>query len=83
MQECILHDSIYRNSKIEKMDIHFLMFTYFSETECEWGRDREREGDTDSQAGSMLWAVSTGPDAGLEPMNNELMTWAEVGCLTD
>ena len=34
----------------------------------------EREGDRESQAGSRLWAVSTGPDAGLELMKCEIMT---------
>ena len=32
----------------------------------------EREGDTESEAGSRL--VSTEPDAGLEPMNYEIVT---------
>ena len=43
------------------------------ETEHEWGRGRER-GDTESEAGSRLLAVSTKPDAGLEPTNHEIMT---------
>ena len=43
----------------------------------------EREGDTESETGSRLWAVSTEPDAGLELMDREIMTWAEVGRLTD
>ena len=43
----------------------------------------EREGDTDSEAGSRLRAVNTEPDAGLELMNREIMTRAEVGRLTD
>ena len=34
----------------------------------------EREGDTESEAGSRLQAVITGPDAGLEPMNHKIMT---------
>ena len=34
----------------------------------------ERGGDTESEAGSRLPAVSTEPDAGLEPMNREIMT---------
>ena len=34
----------------------------------------EREGDTESKAGSRLRAVSAEPDAGLEPMNCEIMT---------
>ena len=37
-------------------------------------RGAEREGDTESQAGSRLRAVSTEPDAGLELMNLEIMT---------
>ena len=38
----------------------------------------EREGDTESKAGSRLWAVSTEPDAGFKPTNHEIMTWAKV-----
>ena len=43
----------------------------------------EREGDTESEAGSRLWAVSTEPDPVLEPTDREIMTWAEAGRLTD
>ena len=61
------------------------MFIYF------WGRERqnmsrggaEKEGDTESEAGSRLWAVSTEPDMGLKPMNCEIMTRAEVWLLTN
>ena len=34
----------------------------------------EREGDTESEAGSRLWGVSTEPDTGLELMECEIMT---------
>ena len=34
----------------------------------------EREGDTESKAGSRLRAVSTEPNVGLEPMNPKIMT---------
>ena len=34
----------------------------------------ERRGDTESEAGSKLWAVSTEPDAGLELIDHEIMT---------
>ena len=34
----------------------------------------EREGDTDSEAGSRPQAVSTEPDVGLELTNSEIMT---------
>ena len=46
------------------------------------GRGAEREGDTESKAGSRLRAVSTEPDAGLEPTDREIVTWAEVRPLT-
>ena len=36
---------------------------------------REREGDTELEAGSRLRAVSTEPDAGLKLMSHEIMTW--------
>ena len=38
------------------------------------GGGAEREGDTEFEAGSRLCAVSTEPDAGLEPMDREIMT---------
>ena len=47
------------------------------------GGGAESEGDTDSEAASRLWAVSTEPDVGLEPMKRETMTGAKVGCLTN
>ena len=37
-------------------------------------RDRGREGDTESEAGSRLRAVSREPDAGLELTNREIVT---------
>ena len=47
------------------------------------GGGAEREGDTELEAGSRLWAISPEPDAGLELTNREIMTWAEVGRSTD
>ena len=47
---------------------------------CAQGRGREREGDRIS---SRLHAASVKPDVGLELTNREIMTWAEVGFLTD
>ena len=46
------------------------------------GGGAEREGDTEGEAGPRLRAVSTEPDAGLEPVSREIMTGAEVGRLT-
>ena len=48
---------------------------------CPSGRGAERE--SDSKAGSRLWAVSTEPDMGLEPTNHEITTWAKVEGFTD
>ena len=63
----------------------FLMFIYFwrRDTQSASGGGAEREGDTESEAGSRPWAVSTEPDAGLELTNCEIVTWFEVGRLTD
>ena len=47
------------------------------------GGGAERERDTESEAGSRLWAVSPKPDAGLKLTDREIVTWAEVGRLTD
>ena len=38
------------------------------------GGESEREGDTESEAGSRLGAVSTEPDAGLQLTDREIMT---------
>ena len=62
------------------------MFVYFWERQQRQSVSRggaQREGDTESKAGSGLWAVSTEPDAELEPVNREIITSAEVRCLTD
>ena len=61
------------------------MFIYFWErdTHSMSGERAEREGDTESEAESMLWAVSTEPAAGLELKIGEIMTWAEVRRPTD
>ena len=47
------------------------MFVYFWERgrQSTSGGGAEREGDTESEAGSRLWAFSTESDAGLERMN--------------
>ena len=55
----------------------FNVFTYF------WDRERqsmngggaEREGDTESETGSRLRAISPEPDAGLELIDSEMATW--------
>ena len=54
----------------------FLMFIFIFETgkQSMSGGGAEREGDTESETGSRLQAVSTEPDAGLKPTNREIMT---------
>ena len=44
------------------------------ERECVSRGGAEREGDTESEAGSRLRAVSPEPDAGLELRNREIVT---------
>ena len=64
----------------------FSTFIYFfgdRERQSMNGGGSEREGDTESEAGSRLRAVSTEPDVGLELTDREIMTQAEVGRLTD
>ena len=53
------------------------MFLFIFERENRQSTSRggaEREGDTDSEAGSKLRAVSTEPDVGLEPTNRQIVT---------
>ena len=47
------------------------------------GGGAETEGETECEAGSRLWAVSTEPDMGLKLTDCEIMTWAEVKHSTD
>ena len=75
---------LYSFKKLCYLKKFFLTFIYF------WDRERQRmnrggseRGRPESETGSRLWAVSTEPDAGLELMDHEIMTWAEVGPLTD
>ena len=59
------------------------MFIFERERQSMSGGGAERETHTESEAGSRLWAVSMEPDMGLEIMNCEVMTWAEVRQSTD
>ena len=44
------------------------------------GREGQRDRETQNpKRGSRLRAVSTEPDVGLELMNHEIMSWAEIG----
>ena len=43
--------------------------------EREWGKGRERDTHTESEAGSRLRAISPEPDVGLELTDREIVTW--------
>ena len=58
----------------EKKFFNVYLFLRKREKEHEQGRGRERTGNTESEAGSRLRAVSTEPDAGLELTNSKIMT---------
>ena len=50
------------------------MFISESERDRTQVGEGEREGDTETEGGSRLQAVSTEPDEGLEPMDCKIMT---------
>ena len=52
----------------------FLMFISKRDRDRDRAGDGQREGDTESKAGSRIWAVSTEPEVGLKPTNCEIMT---------
>ena len=61
-----------------KITKKFFLNVYFWERQSMNGEGEEKEGDTECEEGSRLWAVSPEPN-----MNCEIMTWAKVGHLTD
>ena len=50
------------------------VYLFLTERQSMIGGGAQREGDTESEAGSGLRTVSTEPDAGLEPTDREIMT---------
>ena len=71
------------NFSLKKFFLNIYLFLRDRERQSMSRGGAEREGGTESETGSRLWAVSAGPDAGLELTDREIMTWAEVGRLTD
>ena len=67
----------------KKNFLNVLLFIFETERDRAWTGEGQSEGDTESEAGSRLQAVSTEPDLGLKLTNHEIVTWAEVGCLTN
>ena len=54
-----------------KKKLHLFIF----ERQRAQAGEEQREGDTEPEAGCRLRAVSTEPDAELEPMNHDIMVW--------
>ena len=50
------------------------VYLFLRERQSMSGKGAEREGDTESKAGSRRQAVSTEPNAGLELTNHEIIT---------
>ena len=69
------------NHKATSLFIYFefflnvYLFLRQRETHSMNGGGAEREGDTESEAGSRLRAISPEPDAGLELADREIVTW--------
>ena len=60
-----------------------VLFIFEKEAQSMSGGKAESKGDTESEAGSRLWVDSMEPDMGLERMNLDFVTWAEVRRPTD
>ena len=63
-----------KNNKKIIVAFFFNVYLFLRERESMSSRGAEREGDTESEAGSRPRAVSTEPDVGPEPTNREIMT---------
>ena len=77
---CIEH---FKHMTFLKIFFYIYLFLIDRERQSRSGGGAEREGNTESEAGSRLWGVSSEPDTGLEPTNHEIMTWVEGRRLTD
>ena len=53
----------------------FFIYLWDRERQSMNGGGAEREGDTESETGSRLRAISPEPDAGLELTDREIVTW--------
>ena len=56
----------------------FNIYLFLRESQSATRGEAEREEDTESEAGSRPWAVSTEPDVGLELTIREILTWAKL-----
>ena len=72
-----LHER-YMLIKHQVIFLNFFLLHLFIFERAQVGEE-QRENETESEAGSRLWTVSTEPLVGLELTNREIMTWAKVG----
>ena len=59
--------------------LFFTVYLFLRQSQSTSRGRAEREGDTELEADSRVWAVSTEPDVGLELAECEIVTWAKVG----
>ena len=76
-------DNGHKNVSDNFFKIFFNAYLFLRQRQSVNGGGSEKEGDTESETGSRLWAVSTKPDMGLKPTDHEIMTWAEVRGLSN
>ena len=57
------------------LNFFFNVYLFLGQRESMNGGRAEREGDTESETGSRLRAISPEPDAGLELPDREIVTW--------
>ena len=72
LQETISQSVFNNPSALKKKKSN--VYLYLTEVGRVGSGKGQREGDTESEAGSRLRAVSTEPDAGIEPTSSEIMT---------
>ena len=61
-------------SRLSLLKFFFNVYLFLRQRQSMNGRGAEREGDTESEAGSKPRAVSAEPNAGLELVNREIVT---------
>ena len=59
----------------KEKNFFFNVYLFLGQRQSMNGGGSEREGDTESEAGSRLRAISPEPDAGLELTDREIVTW--------
>ena len=73
----------YKLQTVKKIFLNLFIFWETERDRAQVGEGQRERETSESQAGSRLWTDSTKPDTRLELTTCEIMTWAEVGCLTD